>query len=528
MNNYYTLIYQTEHLKNKFEGSRFLFSISPHKNVWEGYFELDSGDKTRLIFSSTTGEIALFSSGWRAPKKSNVLTFFDTLQESRVSRIDLADGDRWITMQFETGTQLRFRLFSARANILLTREHTIHDAFKNPGQVTGTESPAPRPASPNRELPPDDLSPKKKILHFDQTFPRPLIPAVIRHYTLEDRTAEETEQAVRKLQNAMLEDPCFRILRDGNLCLVSEDILPEETLESFDSINEAVTYLYYNRSHQRRFSAKRNSLASAVEDELRKDQKRLEQLEDGEKALERADQYEQTGHLLMARAHESIPPDVKSIPVTNFYENNRTESVSIKPELSMAENAQLYYERSSKARKRVEANKLREKEIRKEIPRLEKLLDELNSLTRYKELEEWEKNRQEELRKMGLLNNQQQKRSLPFKRFEVDGYDVWIGKNAKSNDELTSRAHKEDIWLHARGVPGSHTVIRMDNNRGYPQKKTLLRVASHAAWHSSARTSKLVPVTITKRKYVSKPKGSPAGSVRVRQESVEMVRPEPT
>jgi len=86
-------------------------------------------------------------------------------------------------------------------------------------------------------------------------------------------------------------------------------------------------------------------------------------------------------------------------------------------------------------------------------------------------------------------------------------------------------AHKEDIWLHARGVGGSHVVIRMENNKNMPQKSTILKAASLAAWHSKARGSGLAPVVYTKRKYVNKPKGAPAGSVTVQKENVEMIQP---
>ncbi len=79
--------------------------------------------------------------------------------------------------------------------------------------------------------------------------------------------------------------------------------------------------------------------------------------------------------------------------------------------------------------------------------------------------------------------------------------------------------------MHARGVAGSHVVLRMDNNKDYPPKEVLLKAASVAAYNSKARGAALAPVIITKRKYVSKPKGAPHGSVRVHREEVEMVEP---
>jgi len=68
-------------------------------------------------------------------------------------------------------------------------------------------------------------------------------------------------------------------------------------------------------------------------------------------------------------------------------------------------------------------------------------------------------------------------------------------------------------------------VIRMNNNKEYPPRHVLLKTASVAAWNSKARGTKLAPVIVTKRKYVSNPKGAPAGTVRVHKEEVEMVEP---
>ena len=80
--------------------------------------------------------------------------------------------------------------------------------------------------------------------------------------------------------------------------------------------------------------------------------------------------------------------------------------------------------------------------------------------------------------------------------------------------------------MHARGVPGSHVLIRMNNNKGMPDKELVKKVASYAAYNSKARGAGLVPVIVTKLKYVRKPKGAAAGAVIVQKEEVELVIPE--
>src|SRR5690625_5324457 len=74
------------------------------------------------------------------------------------------------------------------------------------------------------------------------------------------------------------------------------------------------------------------------------------------------------------------------------------------------------------------------------------------------------------MKELGILSSGGSQPSLPFRKIEVDSYEIWVGRNTRSNDKLTSMAHKEDIWLHARGVSGSHVVIRMNNNKEFPPR----------------------------------------------------------
>lgn len=524
MNNYYALIYLTEHLKFKFTNARYLFSFSPHKNVWEGFFQVQNDKQYRLVFSTTPGEIALFTNTYSPPKKHNVLYFFDSLKEQVVENISLAEGDRLLTMNFNDGSHLLFQLFGNNANLYLVKDGIIFDAFKNTGKVTGKPPPQPRIPVKKTGIP-DFKTPEQGLFYFDKKLPRHLSKPIIKHYGLDNASPEQIKKTVEKLVNAMKNEPSFRVTKDGNICLIPEKYLPVEDKKVFDNINEAIRFTYYKASHLRRFSNKLKSIKPAIESELKKARRTLQQLEDADKALERAETYEQFGHLLMAHAHEKLGPDQQNLELKNFYEEDKLQKIPVKPDLNIAENAQRYYEKSTKARRRVTESKRRKKETEQKIQQLEKLLHSLDTVDRLHELEGWEKKHSDLLDKLGLFSQKKQASPLPFRQTTIDGYDVWIGKNAKSNDELTTKAHKEDIWLHARGASGSHVVIRMNNNDNYPPRKIILRAAAYAAWNSKLRGAELVPVIVTKRKYVTKPKGAPAGTVRVQKENVELVPP---
>ncbi len=106
------------------------------------------------------------------------------------------------------------------------------------------------------------------------------------------------------------------------------------------------------------------------------------------------------------------------------------------------------------------------------------------------------------------------------------GWEVWVGRNSKQNDELTHRhASQKDVWFHARGCQGSHAVLRVSSGKGEPDKDTILRAAAIAAFHSKARNAGLVPVAYTEKRYVRKPRKSPVGTAVMMREKVVMVRP---
>ncbi len=116
--------------------------------------------------------------------------------------------------------------------------------------------------------------------------------------------------------------------------------------------------------------------------------------------------------------------------------------------------------------------------------------------------------------------------TLPYRAVDIRGWEVRIGKNAVANDALLrAHSHKDDLWLHAKDVPGSHVLVCRKPGQAYP-KDVVEAAAALAAWHSKKRTETLADVMVTERKYVRKVKGSPAGAVRVERERVLLVRPE--
>lgn len=523
MNNFYTLIYLTRELKAKCYGAKFQFSLSPHKDVWDAYFG-KKNDAFRIRFSAHPAETALFPDKFRAAKKSNTTQFFGTLEHQKVTDVSLAENDRFITFHFQSQFKLLFRLFGNHPNVFLIKHGEIIDSFKNPDSNAGQPEPEPRKAPKPKELK-DSMSAKKAILATDMKFPRHLVNDVIDHHGLDDATPQECRKITLKLTEGMLNRPEFRVAESGNICLIPHDLLPVSVIKKTQTISGSIRYVYYKTSAHRRLSSKKSTIEPALERQINKLSSIIKQLKQTDKGFDRAEKYEQFGHILMAHAHENVDAGTEEVEFENFYDENEIVNIPIKPHLSLAENAQYYYDKSSDTLRNIEESKRRLAEAKQEIKKVQALKKSFENIERVYEFDEWYSEHENELKATGVLSKASGKDAIPYRKAEIEGYEVWIGKNAKSNDRLTSAAHKEDIWLHARGVGGSHVVIRMGNQKEMAPKSVILKAASVAAWNSKARGSGLAPVIVTKRKYITKPKGAPAGTVRVMKENVEMVPP---
>ena len=115
-----------------------------------------------------------------------------------------------------------------------------------------------------------------------------------------------------------------------------------------------------------------------------------------------------------------------------------------------------------------------------------------------------------------------------FKHYLLEGkYHLFVGKDSQNNDLLTTKfAKQNDYWFHARGVSGSHAVLRVENTKEVIPKNILKAAASISAFHSKAKTAGLVPVSYTFKKYVVKKKGMAPGKVALLREDTVLVHPE--
>jgi predicted ribosome quality control (RQC) complex YloA/Tae2 family protein len=237
-------------------------------------------------------------------------------------------------------------------------------------------------------------------------------------------------------------------------------------------------------------------------------------------ALEHTAGYRQTADLIMAHLNQ-IPAGAAQVEVVDFYQDGQPRIIKLKPTETPQRTAQNLYRKAKN--QQIETRQLAERAERRETEAfwcLERL-QELETLPPdLRTLRQWRKQHQLEPETKAKTAAE-----LPFKVFEDSGFTILVGRNAQNNDLLTQRyAHKEDLWLHAKDVSGSHVVVRHRAGHTVPEP-VVERAAQLAAWYSRRQHDSLCPVTVTPKKFVRKPKGALPGQVVVEREKVVLVVP---
>lgn len=542
--NYYTLRALIAEWRSLLEGLSLVCAFSQTKDELTLAF---AGDATEamLRLSVRSPMQYVFRVGGFSRARRNVAELFHEGAGMAVTGLRLADRDRMIYVDLSGGLRLQIMLFGPRANIfLVSAEGTVQQAFQRSGSYEGGPAPESRPARSVENV--DDFIERWRTTHrtisqalasamplFDQTLAR---EAAVRAGldpgaapSLENDSLEALYEHVSQVE-ADARHPRPIIYWDGAepaqfslLPLSGMDHLRGET---FATVDEGVSVFVRSTLARLHFKQLYDPLEKALSKAVKHYRTRAERMEEELARHSRADRYERIGHLLMASSSAFTPGEDTVVIEDLFAEDRRPIEIALDPALSPVENAERYYDRARRTRRsRVEA-KRRLVEAREYADRAAALLDDLRAAGGLKAVRTFRRERADELLPF-LPETEASVNRVPFRRFDLgEGYEVWVGRNARQNDELTFRyARKYDLWMHARGAPGSHAVLRLPGRTAHPDRRILQQAAAIAAYFSKARGSGLVPVIVAERKYVRKPRGAESGVVALDREDVLLVEP---
>jgi predicted ribosome quality control (RQC) complex YloA/Tae2 family protein len=283
------------------------------------------------------------------------------------------------------------------------------------------------------------------------------------------------------------------------------------------SISLALDRFWATQTEENNDASERLALTKEIATEIQRCDKVLaDQLRTLTEA-ERADEYEQSGNLLLA-ALGQLTRGMQSVCVTDFYSVNGSErQILLDPKKSPQENAESYFDRARKARDAAEhaARRFAEtKALKSEWEKLKTISDLPTLSARVSALRRGEKPLAKQQPKPGERKFDGHKiRTYILKESVSVEWTLLIGENATSNDYLLTRlASPSDLWMHVRGDTGAHGVLRTNNHPERISESIIRKAASIVAARSgSEKHAGLVPVDITQRRYVRKPRGAKPG-----------------
>lgn len=293
--------------------------------------------------------------------------------------------------------------------------------------------------------------------------------------------------------------------------------------EPFTSLSDLLDTYYKDKAERDRVKQQASELIRRVENELQKNRHKLKKQEKELLATDNAEEFRQKGELLTTFLHQ-VPNDQDQVILENYY-TNQPITIALDKALTPNQNAQRYFKRYQKLKEAVKYLTDLIEETKATILYLESVETVLNQAG----LEEITEIR-EELIQTGFIRRRQrekiQKRKKPEQYLASDGKTIiYVGRNNLQNEELTFKmARKEELWFHAKDIPGSHVVISGNLD---PSDEVKTDAAELAAYFSQGRLSNLVQVDMIEVKKLNKPTGGKPGFVTYTGQKTLRVTPDP-
>ena len=288
---------------------------------------------------------------------------------------------------------------------------------------------------------------------------------------------------------------------------------PEDKIRYFDSVSKMLEAFYAEKNSHTRIHQRSGDLRQIINTNLDRNYKKyslqLKQLDD----TKNRDKYKLYGELLNAYGYEIISGS-SECTVNNYY-TGEDITIPLDKDLSPQENSRKYYEKYNKQKRTYEALIEQVAATKTEIDQLESIKTSLEIAVAYEDLVQIK----EELVTYGFIRSKgpikgraEKAKSKPFHYLSTDGFDIFVGKNNIQNEELTFKiASGNDLWFHAKNMPGSHVIVKTGNTP-LPDS-TYEDAARLAAYYSKGRDMEKVEVDYVEKKHVKKVPGAPLGFV---------------
>lgn len=283
------------------------------------------------------------------------------------------------------------------------------------------------------------------------------------------------------------------------------------TMKQYDSMSLVLEEYYASKNVYTRIRQKSVDLRKIVSTALDRNRKKFQLQEKQLKDTEKRDKYKVYGELIHTYGY-GLEEGAKELEALNYYTNENIK-IPLDPDLDAKANAQKYFDKYNKLKRTYEALTELIEETRSEIVHLESIATSLDIALTEDDLVQIK----EELVEFGYIKRKRTDKkakikSKPFHYLSSDGYHIYVGKNNYQNEELTFKfATGNDWWFHAKGMPGSHVVVKA-NNEELPDR-VFEEAGKLAAYYSKGRENDKIEIDYLQKKNVKKPNGSAPGFV---------------
>jgi len=507
--------------------------------------EIYSQEKDRLYLRISTNElpdrhlvistdqnfpfISIKESHFKA--KKNRVNFFSTYLPARFSSFEIAEKDRIIKLNLDKGA-IYFFIRGNNTNVIIDdgkKFNLFKKVYKSEPEKLFDEIKKQSFVENIKLFNFEKLNSEKKIREDLKLF-YPVIGKEI----VNELLVRNESPSLKEIKN-IISTIIFEILDDDIICFYDKDkdkavMIPEDFHHTnnikeeklFQDYQSAIKYVARLKYRNEALNKLKKNINTVLKRELNKVSSRLNKLRGRIDSGSKEEEYYHYGNLLLTNIFQLkkgmakisledyitemsiiIKLDDKKSPQQNidrYFEKARGEKINFEKSQELYNNSILDYERLLKINKNY--NNCSE-------------IDELILIAKELKIKDVAK------------GNPKVQESPKFKHYLIENkYHVYVGKDSKSNDQLSIKfARQNDYWFHARGLPGSHVVLRVENTKEVVPKNILKYAAALAAYHSKAKTAGTAPVSYCFAKFVTKKKGMAPGQVNIQKEKVLLVKP---
>lgn len=512
-NSYFFLKFLSAELNQKLSGWRLVSCFSQSKD--ELVIEFNRNGQSFFLKAHLHPEFCClsFPTAFSRARKNSIDLFPEIILKEVVS-VAPFNNERSFQINLTDGLSLIFKMHGNRSNVLQTWNENVVSIFRNHQKADLNVV----PAQLHRELDWSLEYAKQHEANLRKAF-FTLSQQNWQYLSAAGFASADIETKWRLLQNLkiQLEKGDFYVIeQDGEIKL---SLLPEEKIiKQSTSAIETISHFFLARIQTDALAIERQKALSAVREKIKQAESYVAKNQPLLDSLTQDSHYQFWGDLVMANMHQ-IQKGQEKVSLENFHNQGKFIDIKLKKDLTPQKNAEVFYRKARN--QKIEITKLTEAltEKHNQLQQLQLLrtkLEEANTTLTIKS----------DLESSGLIKAKQQEQvRLPYREIEFKNFIIRIGKSAADNDELTLKhTHKDDLWLHAKDVAGSHVVIKHQSGKVFP-KDVIERAAELAAFYSKRKGESLAPVAYTEKKFVRKRKGDPAGAVVVEKEKVILVEP---